>query len=97
MVKDREVWHAAVHGVANSQTWFSPDMIHLTRGGTQALGSEGIQSEPQDPQGIPSFLDIQNVKQLGGTFKTKGPLGSLVLWNIREEIFARIKDFGFIK
>ena len=23
MVKDREVWHAAVHGVAKSQTWLS--------------------------------------------------------------------------
>ena len=23
MVKDREAWHAAVHGVANSQTWLS--------------------------------------------------------------------------
>ena len=23
IVKDREVWHAAVHGVAKSQTWFS--------------------------------------------------------------------------
>ena len=23
IVKDRETWHAAVHGVAKSQTWFS--------------------------------------------------------------------------
>ena len=23
MVRDREAWHAAVHGVANSQTWLS--------------------------------------------------------------------------
>ena len=23
MVKDREAWHAAVHGVAKSQTWLS--------------------------------------------------------------------------
>ena len=23
MVKDREAWHAAVHGVAKSRTWFS--------------------------------------------------------------------------
>ena len=23
MVKDRETWHAAVHGVAKSQTWLS--------------------------------------------------------------------------
>ena len=23
MVKDREAWHAAVHGVEKSQTWFS--------------------------------------------------------------------------
>ena len=23
MVKDKEAWHAAVHGVTKSQTWFS--------------------------------------------------------------------------
>ena len=37
-VKDREAWHAAVHGVAKNQTWLIDWPVPIT--GTQSLGLE---------------------------------------------------------
>ena len=49
VVEDREAWHAAVHGVAKSQTWFSKWTTTIgTTGGRNNTG-QGADCQGSDP------------------------------------------------
>ena len=48
MVKDREAWHAAVHGVTKRQTWLG-DQTATTN---ISLGSQGVERKRKAAKGV---------------------------------------------
>ena len=71
IVRDREAWHAAVHGVAKSQTWLSDGTTatigewHWRQGGDEWVphGTESLW--PADPHGLCSHVALRPWKLTG--------------------------------
>ena len=56
MVKDREAWFAAVHGVAKSRTRLSDGTIGQSIEPPHFQGVEDVQNNYRPPPTVPSYL-----------------------------------------